>query len=212
MISKTLLLASVIISLSAPSLSLAQSVTPSVSPVPSTWRRQLREDRKEMFENIKEAAAKVREEVRESQKEVRETQKEERQARATARPTVISEAKKAKFTQRLNDVYNRLLKQAEARYAQLLATKTKIQTRITEAKAKGVNTAEAEAKLATFSTTQYMTNLTTFKAEFTKLSASTNPGLELGSLRSAGAKVAKDLNDLRKILSDTLRLLIKASK
>jgi DNA polymerase III delta prime subunit len=193
-------------------LSFAQSVTPTVSPTPSTWRRELKQERKEMFENLKEAASKAREEVREFQKESREVRKEARVARATARPTVISEAKKVKFTQRLNDVYNRLLKQAEARYTQLLATKTKIQTRLTEAKAKGVNTAEAEAKLATFSTSQYTTELAAFKAEFTKLSTSTNPGLELGSLRSTGAKVAKDLNDLRKILSDTLRLLIKASK
>jgi hypothetical protein len=193
-----------------PALVSAQTVTPSSFPSPREWRKEIREDRRDMFKNIGEAVK----EARENAREAREKALQIRQTNPPSRPTgtVTPGAKRAKFQQRLTQTYDRLLAQIEARYNQLLASKTKIQARITEAKSAGINTTEAQAKLDTFTTAKYQASLSAFKFEYSKLLASTSPGLELGTLRSAGAKVAQDLNDMRKILADTLRLLIKANK
>jgi hypothetical protein len=209
---KPIVLAALLLTLAAPGSVMAQSVTPSPSPLPSGFIRQLKGDRREMFKNVQEAAKKAREDAREARENEREARLTSRPLTPTPTGTVTPGVKKAKFTVRLNDVYNRLLKQLEARYNQLLASKTKIQIRINDAKAAGKNVTETQAKLDTFSTAQYNTDLAAFKAEYAKLSASANPGQELGALRSAGAKVSQDLNAMRNILSDSLRLLMKAAK
>ncbi len=94
------------------------------------------------------------------------------------------------------------------RYENILKQKAKIEARL--AKVDATKSTEAKAKLATFSDTKYKSDLAAFDIKVAAVLASDTP-LKLTADLKASAKVLDtDLKDLRTILADTLRLIVKS--
>lgn len=109
-------------------------------------------------------------------------------------------------------IYNRLRGRLTARYQFLTNSKAKVESRIASKEQSNRDMTAAKAKLAEFAAPQaaYQTDLATFDAKFQEILASEQPLAKLGELNQAAKKVRDDLNSMRKILVDTIKLIIKA--
>ena len=88
--------------------------------------------------------------------------------------------------------------------------KTKVQAKIDAQTAAGKNTTDAKAKMSTYTTTAYTTDLATFDAQFQAILASPEPKNLLRELNAAAKTVRQDLNNMRLTLLSAFRLAIRA--
>ncbi len=135
-------------------------------------------------------------------------------ARENAKPSIRQEQER----QNTNLENKRTKAQASAkrlrqgltnRYDNLLKQKAKIEARITK-----IGTTRdltlAKAKLATFDDGKYLTDLAAFDKKVAEVLASATPLKLTPELKTLAKVVDTDIKDLRKILADTLRLIIKS--
>lgn len=95
-----------------------------------------------------------------------------------------------------------------SRYERIIADKAILQSKINERKAKGLNTTAAESKLVSFSTAEYVTHLSTFDTQTALAVASTRPYAQSPELKSSFKALNTDLLNLRKILTQTITVLV----
>jgi vacuolar-type H+-ATPase subunit I/STV1 len=102
------------------------------------------------------------------------------------------------------------------RYEATLKNKARIEARIAEIEAKN-NTSEkkrdltaAKAKLATFNTSKYLADLAAFDAKSVEVASSETPYKLTSEMKTLAKTLQSDIKDLRQVLIDSLRLVIKA--
>lgn len=137
-----------------------------------------------------------RQEIREDRRELKEDLKENR----------LELRRK-----RVQAVYDEIVKSLNLRLKYYQDMKAKIQTRITDRSATK-NTTEAQNKLNEFDpiVTQFNTDLAAINTKFQEVLASDKPLTKLGELKTTANAAKNDLQNLRKVLTDTIRLLVKS--
>ena len=122
-------------------------------------------------------------------------------------PTLTSDRLQAR-NNKLQSLYNDIRKGFADRFTLLNTYQSKISTSLASKKSAGINVSNAEAKLATYNQTTYNNDLSVFDQKFTSLISSTDPGLSSKDLQQSAKTVRSDLQNLQKILVDTMRLVI----
>ncbi|MBP9818246.1 hypothetical protein KBC75_05900 [Candidatus Shapirobacteria bacterium] len=190
----------------------AQTASPSPTKKPSLWseiRNQTREVRQEIRENFKEARTTIkedREDMRQDIKNIRLTGTPGIDRKATVSATRLQFRK-----DRLTATYNAIKKNLTERFNLLDVTiKAKVQAKIDAQTSAGKNTTEAKAKLATYSTANYISHLATFDAQYQTILVSTDPKSMLKDLNNSAKTVRTDLNIMRQTLFDAFRLAVRA--
>jgi hypothetical protein len=171
--------------LSAPSV-FAEDIT----PVPSQATRRLQnEDRQEVRQEI-------RQEIKTKYQELRGTITQD------------------KLTLRRNNaikIANNMVAKLEKRFEYLNKIKVRLQSRINALRSTR-NMTEAQAKLNSYTTTDYNTHLAALKAKTTEIDTAEKPNSVIPSLREASKLVLDDLKELHQYLVDTLKLIVKSPK
>lgn len=164
---------------------LAVDPTATTTPKPTGLRQEFREERRELMDDLKEN----RQETRTT---IAKNRQEQRQARLQA-------------------VYNEMVKSLNLRLNSYLSFKAKIQARITERSATR-DVTQAQSKLNEFDplVTTYNTHLTALSTKLTETLALEKPATQLGELKKAANSARDDLKDMRRVLTDTIRLLVKS--
>jgi hypothetical protein len=88
--------------------------------------------------------------------------------------------------------------------------KTKIEARLNQKKAVGKDVSAAEAKLKEFDTTTFTNDMATLNTQISQITVVEKPVSLMPQLRSAVNKVRSDLNNLHKVLVDSLRLIVRS--
>lgn len=176
---------------------LAVDTTPKPTGYYKEIRKEIREERKDMVRDIKDIRVESRVEVRTGGQELKATNAQNRN----------------QFRQkRLTSTYDGIKKSLARRLEYLNAIRTRLQTRLAEMETAGKNVSDAKAKLATYSDSAYQADMTALETKYQAMLASFNtdkPMTNLGELRSASEKVRQDLNQMRQVLTQTLRLMIQ---
>ena len=113
-------------------------------------------------------------------------------------------------------IIKRLRQGLTSRFDSINKIKARIEARISKIEeanktaAKTRDLTAAKAKLAEFNTDKYTTDLATFDAKVAEVLASSTPLKLTPDIKTAASALKDDLKSLRQILTDTLRLIIKA--
>lgn len=145
----------------------------------------------------------IRKQINESRKETKNEIKEIKKETKTT----LSNLKK----DRVQGLYQSIRNSLTKRFDFLQKTKSLIETRINEKSSQNKDVTTVKAKLAEFSKSQtsYSTNLATVDSKLQELLKSNEPKKLIPDLRNAMNKVRTDLNNMHRVLVDTLRLLVK---
>lgn len=102
------------------------------------------------------------------------------------------------------------------RYESALKNKARIEARIAQIEAKNSTSdkkrdlTSAKAKLATFNTSKYIADLAAFDAKSAEVTSSDTPYKLTSEMKTLAKTLQSDIKDLRQVLIDSLRLVIKA--
>ncbi len=167
--------------------------------------------RKEMRQELKDVRKTGQAEI----KEIKTTAVQDRQAlkvQANAEKAARKEQVLAMQKKRIDAIYSAMLKEFNNRHNVLVQTQAKITARLNEKQSQGKNVTAATAKLAEFTAAEatYQKDLAAFTAKFNELSTTATPKTLAAELKAPATLVRTDLNSLRKILTDSLRLIVKA--
>ena len=121
--------------------------------------------------------------------------------------SATSTAKKEINRERINEHFEIIKESLDTRYQFLLKIKTKVQERLgdnTEAKDKFAEIAKNEEN--------YLNDLNNFEDKLGEILSAETPGKIIPELRTAVKAARTDLNDIHKILADTIKLLISETE
>jgi hypothetical protein len=192
--------------LTAATPSFAQSVTPTITPKPTGFLRSIFGEGKKLLQDLRQERQDTQREIKDSRSGLRGTITQERD---DLKPT-ITQQRLENRRQNLQTLYNEIRSMLTKRFDFLNTAKDKITAKIADRKTQGKDVSAAEAKLATYNPAVYNTDLAAFDKKFTDLLASNNPKQLVKDLQVAAKVVSTDLQDLHKILVDTVRLIIQA--
>lgn len=147
----------------------------------------------------------VRSQVREVRQEAKTTITQLREEKKA----VISETKRKK----IESAYSAIKKSLTERHAALLKIKDKLQARI-DKNPMNKDTTAAKTELAKFTTAEakYQVDLALLDSKFNEISTTDKISDMKNSLKDAVNLVRTDLNNIKKILTDTVTALAKAPK
>lgn len=144
--------------------------------------------------------------LKEEKQEFKNTIKETQQEDKTQKKQALSQLKKT----RLENSFNRIKKELNTRLNYLTSMKTKIEARLNQKKAAGKDVSAAETKLKEFDTTAYTSDMTALDTQISQIMTVDKPASLMPQLRAAVNKVRTDLNNLHKVLVDSLRLIVRS--
>lgn len=146
-----------------------------------------------------------RQELRQERQETRqEFQNEKEDIHTTALQDRLTLRRRSSTT-----IANRIVSQLENYFSYLNKIRDRLQSRIDALKTTR-NMTEAQAKLSQYHTDNYTQDLQNLKNLVAGIDTSDLPSTVLPSIKSAAKTVQSDLKDLRQILIDSLKLVIKA--
>lgn len=124
---------------------------------------------------------------------------------ATAKPS-----KKAFNYEKINQHQNAIKEDLVKRYTNLTNIQLSLEAKIAEKKNAGLDMTKAEAKLLELEPyiKDYLEDLNNFENKIGEILTSETPGKIMPELRIAIKAVRTDLNSMKKILSDTVKLII----
>ena len=160
---------------------------------------------------VKKPVVTPRPQQKEIKKEVIQVKKTATQEIKVARQETKAETKNTSLLIKRKQISNSIIKirvEIVRRYGRIAADKTKLQNRINERKAKGLDTSAAETRLATFSTASYLNHLSSFDSQTALAVASTRPYTQNSDLKATAKLLNTDLINLQKILNETVRDLV----
>ena len=159
------------------------------------------------IQNRIEERREVRQEVIENRQEDRQENQENRQ---DLRGTIAQDRLQFRRENAIK-IANNIVSKLENRFEYLNKVKTRLQSKIDSLKSTR-NMTEAQAKLNSYSTTKYSTDMASLKSKITEIDTAEKPNMVIPGLREASKLVQKDLKDLHQVLVDSLKLMVKAPK
>jgi hypothetical protein len=197
---------SLFVALTAPALAQDLTPTPTITPIPTNFFRGLFNEGKKLIQDFRQERQEDKQEIKDDRQGLRGTITQER---LNLQPTLTEQRLNAR-RHNLQTLYDEIRLMLTKRFDFLNTAKTKIAAKISDLKALGKDVSAAETELATFNPADYNTDLAAFDKKFTDLLSSSNPKQLVKDLQSSAKTVRSDLQDLHRILIDTLRLVIKA--
>lgn len=153
-------------------------------------------------ELLREVKKELKEEKQEFKNDIKEIKKEFK----TEKKLDSDQFKK----NRLQKSFDRIKKELDSRLNYLKSMKIKIETRLSQKKAAGKDVSAAEAKLKEFDTTAFTNDMAALNTQISQIMVVEKPVSLMPQLRSAVNKVRSDLNNLHKVLVDSLRLIVRS--
>ncbi|HEX8924130.1 MAG TPA: hypothetical protein VF828_05360 [Patescibacteria group bacterium] len=182
--------------------------TPTPTLRPTGFAGEVRTDLKDMRRNIRVENKSIGQTYREERRQVLDG--------LTGTPVTKAERQAAMVKiqhDRVQSIYDRLVNEFNTRYQTYTALFTKLQARIAEKSATNDMTA-ANKELANFAQyqTAFTTDMQTLASKLALAQASSKPSTFIGQIKTAAKDVNHDLQNMRKVLTSSLRLMIRASK
>jgi exonuclease VII large subunit len=187
---------------------LAIDTVPSIAPVPSITIKpsvtptsvKNKEVKKEIQNSVKTETKQIREEAKEEIKTIKAENKD-------LRTTKLDSLKQ----KRAESIYKAIRNEFVKRFDVLVKTKDKITSRIAEKESQGKDMTAAKARLADFTKyqTTYNNDMATFEAKYKEI-ATAKPSVLIASLKTVSTQLKTDLNSMRQVLVDSLKLVVKA--
>lgn len=108
-------------------------------------------------------------------------------------------------------IANNIVSKLELRFGYLNKVKDRLQSKIDALKSTK-NMTEAQAKLDSYNSEKYSTDMASLKLKIAEINTAEKPNMVIPVIKEASRLVQKDLKDLHQVLVDSLKLIVKAPK